>query len=451
MTTATPKAPNVPASYLADYRALQTTAPRDGAGPDWFGPLRQRAWELFSETGLPTARRGNERWKYTNLAALAKTGFVRAEATGANPSLANIKAAAPWDDAWATAVLIDGRLSPALSRNLTGPATVMGLAQAARERRDAIEPHLTRIAGMDEEQFTLLNTAFLSDGVFVHIPDGLALDRPLHIVFASTSGPQPRASHPRALILAGRNSSATVIESHVSLGAGARFSNPVVEVQLEDGAIVEHYRVMAENEASFHIGNTRVVQQANSRLNSVTFETGPAIGRNDVHVRLAAEGAESSLTGLYLTTNSQHIDNNISVTHEKPHGTSHQYFKGILSGKSHAVFSGTVVVQHGAQKTYADQKDMNLLLSHGAEIDTKPSLEILADDVKCFHGATAGHVDLDTLYYMRSRGLDLKTATSMLVRGFASEIVEQVKPEALSAYIESVTTRLLPELIASGD
>jgi Fe-S cluster assembly protein SufD len=442
MTTLATRPANI---FAADYAALQKEASRDGAA--WLAPLRQRAWERFSELGLPTARRGNERWKYTNLQPLAKVAFKLAPRPERWPALSEVKARAPWDDAWTTLVFVDGHYSPTLSRTAGQGITVSSLALAASNDRASVEKHLTRIATVDEDHFTLLNTAFMSDGAFVHLPDNAAPAQPIHLLFLSTATDLPTASHPRSLLVAGRNSKATVIESYVSLGDGGPYlSDPVLEVSVGDGADLMHYRVLMENENSFHTGNTRVYQHKDSKFSSLSFATGPAVGRNDVHVLLDAEGVECNLTGLYMTTNRQHMDNNISVTHAKPHGTSHQYFKGILAGQSHAVFSGIVVVKPGAMKTYADQKDMNLLLSRGAEVDTKPSLEILADDVKCFHGATAGHVDLDTLYYMRSRGITLETATQMLVRGFASEIVEKVQPPALLRYIEGVTERLLPGL-----
>ncbi len=432
-------------TFGADYAALQKEAPRNGAA--WLAPLRQRAWERFSELGLPADRRGNERWKYTNLQPLAKVAFRLAPRPAHAPATSEVKARAPWDDAWTTLVFVDGHYSPPLSRTTEQGITASSLASAASKDRTLVEKHLTRIAAVDEDHFTLLNTAFMSDGAFIYLPDNASPAQPIHLLFISTASDAPAATHPRSLLIAGRNSKATVIESYISLGeSDQHLSDPVLEVLLGEGAEVTHYRVLMENENSFHTGNTRVYQQKDSKFSSVSFATGPAVGRNDVHALLDAEGVECNLTGLYMTTNKQHMDNNISVTHAKPHGTSHQYFKGILAGQSHAVFSGIVVVKPGAMKTYADQKDMNLLLSRGAEVDTKPSLEILADDVKCYHGATAGHVDLDTLYYMRSRGIALETATQMLVRGFAAEIVEKVQPPALARYVEDATERLLPGL-----
>ena len=436
-------------AYAADFKALQASS--NGVAASWLAPIREQAWAKFSKLGFPTARRGNERWKYTNLAPLAKVDFrlARPDVSKA-PDFPEIKAVAPWDDAWTTLVFLDGRFVNRLSRPGGGDVVAMDLAAGLRARLDLAEPHLTKVQAVDEDHFTLLNTAFTEDGALIHVPDGAA-PTPIHLLFLSSDSKTPQACHPRVLVIAGRNSQANIIETFVSLGDKSQnFTNVVAEYYIDEGAKVSHHRVLMENERSFHMGNTRVYQMRDSAFNSVAFATGQAIGRNDVHVRLDAEGAECNLSGLYMTNNKQHADNNISVTHEKPRGTSHQYFKGILAGQSHAVFSGIVVVKPGAAKTYADQKDMNLLLSRGAEIDTKPSLEILADDVKCFHGATAGHVDQDTIYYMRSRGLDLETAKSMLIRGFASEVAAKVKLHALSRYIEGVTDRLLPQFAIEG-
>jgi Fe-S cluster assembly protein SufD len=434
-------------TYVDDYTALTK-----GSGETaWMAPLRERAWARLGEVASPFTRRGNERWKYTDLRPLSSVPFRLAAPPDVLPDATSIRSRAPWDDAWTTLIFVDGRFAPSLSKTSGSEVQAGSLASAEASDQSMIERHLTSVQAVDEEHFTLLNTSFLADGAYVRLLDGATPRQPVHLLFissagdASAPGGPPCVTHPRALVLAGKHSQATIIETYVSLGeSGRHFSNAVTEFLLDEGAQVQHYRVLMEDEKSFHIGNTRVHQLASSRLNSVSFSTGPAIGRNDVHALIDGEGAECNMVGLYMTTNDQHLDHNISVTHEKPYGTSHQYYKGILAGKSHAVFSGIVVVKPGAIKTYADQKDLNLLLSPGAEIDTKPSLEILADDVKCYHGATAGHVDVNTIYYMRSRGIDYETATRMLVRGFAAEVVEQVKPPALVRYIEEATERMLP-------
>ncbi len=431
--------------YAADFKALTETRPV----PDWMAELRQRGWDHFDSIGFPTARRGNELWKYTNLAALDGGAFGFGSSEPDKVSIDELRERAPWSDDWTSLVFVDGRYSMTLSQvSPEGGVEVSNLGDAADNV--SVREHLARHAPADESAFTALNTAFLADGGYVHIPDNHEAASPIQLLFVTTSGGS-RATYPRTLVIGGANSRATMIESYVSLGEESGFTSPVAEYVLGPGAGIEHYRVLVENEESFHIGTTRVYQSDNSTFNSVSFALGPKIGRNDIHTMLDAPGAECTLNGLYLTTNDQHMDNHISTTHAKPHGTSHQFYKGVLSGNSRAVFSGRVLVEKDAQKTQAYQKDLNLVLSHGAEIDTKPSLEIYADDVQCAHGATAGHTDPEALFYMQARGIDEKTAQAMLMRGFAAEIVDDIGVESLRDYVNDVTEKNIPLLQAAAD
>lgn len=431
--------------YAADYKALTETRP----APGWMSELRQRGWDHFDSIGFPTARRGNELWKYTNLAPLDRGEFrLRLDEPG-SVGLDEIQQNAPWSAEWTSLVFVDGRYSETLSRvSSDSPVQALNFAEVTDDA--LLQEHLAAHAPVEESAFTAVNTAFLSDGAFVRIPDGHEADSAVHLLFITTPGAS-RATYPRTLVVSGANSRAKVIESYVSLGDESGFTSPVAEYVLESGAGVEQYRVLAENEETFHIGTTRVYQSDNSTFSSMAFSLGPKIGRNDIHTMLDAPGAECTLNGLYLTTNDQHLDNHISTTHAKPHGTSHQFYKGVLSGNSRAVFSGRVLVEKDAQKSEADQKDLNLVLSHGAEIDTKPSLEIYADDVKCAHGATAGHTDPEALFYMQSRGIDEETAQAMLVRGFAAEIADGIRVDALREYVENVVEKTIPALQAAAD
>ena len=428
--------------YAADFKALTESRPV----PGWMSDLRQRGWDHFDSIGFPTARRGNELWKYTNLAPLERGEFGFKLDLQSQVRSDEVQ---PWSDDWTTLVFLDGSYSESLSRVRTdSPVKAQNFADAGDD--SSLRDHLAAHAVVDESAFTAVNTAFLRDGVFVQIPDGHEADTAVHLLFITTPGAS-RATYPRTLVLAGTNSRVSVIESYISLGEESGFTAPVAEYVLGSGAGVEHYRVLAENEETFHIGTTRVYQSDDSNFRSVAFSLGPKIGRNDIHTMLDAPGAECTLNGLYLTTNSQHLDNHISTTHAKPNGTSHQFYKGVLSGDSRAVFSGRVLVEKDAQKSEADQKDLNLVLSHGAEIDTKPSLEIYADDVKCAHGATAGHTDPEALFYMQSRGIDEETAQAMLVRGFASEIADTIRVDALREYVENVIEETIPALQAAAD
>ena len=261
----------------------------------------------------------------------------------------------------------------------------------------------------------------------------------------------PLAVYPRVAIQMGEGSSGTLIESHLSLSDATHMSVPVVEIRMGENASLAHYRYQDDGENSYHFATTRVSQDAGSSYRSTSFSVGSSIGRNDVFTSLNGEYADSTLHGVYITTNRQQHDNEISTTHVVPNGTSDQYYKGILSGRSRAVFSGKIVVERGAQKTDANQKDLNLLLSHGAEVDTKPSLEIYADDVKCGHGATAGHVDEDTLFYLQSRGVNYETAQAMLIRGFAAEILDEFEDDEFREFLETRLDQLMPDLQEASD
>ena len=397
--------------YHEDHLALAAASP----GPAWLADLRAAGWERFSALGFPTARRGNERWKYTAVAPISRVGFAY--------PLMNAEGAE------------SAELDFGFSALLASPAF---------DQDDVVRQHLGSLAPMDDDGFTALNTAFLRDVAVVRVPDGA--DGPLavhvnHGGLPDLDGEQQYARHPRTLILAGRNANLTVVETYTGPRGPRYFTNAVTEIVVGEGAHVDHYRLLDESPAAFHVGTTRVHQQRDSSFSSASFALGTALARNDFAVTLDGPGAFCSLNGLYYTGQGQHIDNLISIDHAQPHCTSRLNYKGILDGNSRAVFGGEVMVRRNAQKSDAQQTDKNLLLSEDAEVDSKPSLMIYADDVQCAHGATAGQIDAQTLFYLRSRGLDLETASRMLVQAFAREIVDTVKPETLRNYLESLFDR----------
>lgn len=433
------------ATYASEFEALTS----DDLGPAWLEQARKDAWNEFEKIGFPTARRGNELWKYTDLRRLDSEAFNLSFEAG-EVSEETLKASAPWDDDWHSLVIVDGKFVPELSRNLDGDGLNISTIVGSASENQRLKEQFGKPATVEGNAFVALNTALFSSGALIEVADNAELDQPVHLLRIITEGEDNRAFYPRTLLLTGTNSSVTVIESFINLSSGPQFTVPVFEVSPGEGSNVQHFRVQLENEKSIHIGYTRTEQPADAVFNSSTFATGPAIGRNDVHTNLAEEGAETTLHGLYITDGDSHQDNEISTTHQKPHGTSHQFYKGILAGKSRAVFSGKVVVQEGAMKTLAEQKDLNLLLSHGAEIDTKPSLEIYADDVKCAHGATAGHVDQAMLFYLMSRGVSREEAAMMLITGFASEIVDEFEPEPLQEFLYRKLEEIIPQLESEG-
>ena len=438
-------APAKYAQYLADFQSL-VQGPGANA-PAWLRDLRDNAWSTFNEIGFPTARRGNERWKYTNVAPIARTGFGLAP----SPATANgSKAVAPTYKLEGPAVydlvFLDGHYSPELSSPAAGPSgvTAASMASAALDNAFDLESQVGRYAPADDDGFAALNTAFLHDGAYIHVADGHTEKVVVRLSYVTVDSTEPKVTYPRTLIVAGSNTDITVVESYSGPKDNVYFTNAVTEISVGEGARIDHYRLLLEGDRSFHVGTNRVKQERDSSFNSASFTLGTTLARNDLEVLLDGPGAYCSLNGLYLTADNQHIDNLISIDHAKPHCTSRLNYKGILDGKSRAVFGGTVLVRRDAQKSDAEQTDKNLILSTQAEVDSKPSLLIYADDVKCNHGATAGHIDADTLFYLRSRGLDLDAASRMLIHAFASEIINTVKPEALREHLDTIFSAAIP-------
>ena len=431
--------------YRSDFRTFRESLPANG--PAWLRPLRDKAIASFDELGFPTASRGNERWKYTNVTPIANATFdYPFDIDTDRVTAPALKRSAPWDEGWVRLVFVDGRYSAALStdRSAKNGLRATNLADAVQADGEMAEQHLGRHAVVEDDGFTAVNTAFVRDGAFVRVAEGVETGPPLHLVFATTERPEPTVSHPRVLIVVGRRSRLTVVESYLGLSPGPYFTNAVAEIVVDEGAEIEHYRYLMESPDAFHVGTTRVRLERDSTFSSTSFARGARLARNDLQVNLDAPGSSCNLKGLYFTSGSQHIDNHINIDHAQPHTTSDQYFKGILADKSRAVFSGRVLIRKDAQKTYARQSDKNLLLSEGARINTKPSLEIFADDVQATHGATAGAVAEDALFYMRSRGLDEVTARTLLIYGFASEIIETVRLEPLRAHLDRLISGELP-------
>ncbi len=419
--------------YEADFRQLQESRSSD---PDWLKELRNAAFARFQEIGFPVARKGNEQWKYTDVRPLAKETFPHAAGASASVDAAQLF---PFDDGLARVAFVDGRFSPELSTPLPDGLVAMSLAQAYTEHGEEVRRHLSQHAPYADEGFTALNTAFLADGAFV-LAEG-AVKSPLHVVYVTTARV---VTHPRTLIVGRPTSELSVVESYVSATGGAHFTNSVTEVALDEGAQVTHRRLLLENQEAYHVANSRVHQSRDSVYRSLVYEAGGGLVRNDLTVLLDAEGAEAHLKGLYVTAGKQHVDNNINIDHAKPHGYSRLYYKGILDEQSKAVFGGLVMVRPGADKTDAHQEDKNLILSHEAEVDSKPALEIYADDVKAGHGATAGAIAEEALFYMQSRGIDPERAMLFLVRGFVSEILDSVTIEPLREWLVERTTQALP-------
>lgn len=406
----------------------------------------------FLELGFPSVK--DEEWKYTNIAPIARIDFKPAtfdHGTTKGPGQAELSlfGCVETKDSWL--VFVNGLLRSDLSSLDALPAEVVAidLSQAISDERygEIAWKHLAQQADQVANGFVALNTAFISNGAFLYIPKGVVVEAPIHLLFIS-DGAQT-ANFPRVLLVADENSKATVVESYLGSENSTYFTNAVVELVLKDGAGVEHYKVQRESVRSFHVATTAVDLGSNSRYDATTITFGAELSRHDVNVTMDHEGAECWVDGLYLVTTGQHADTHSVIDHRKPHCTSHQLYKGILDGKSRAVFNGKVFVRHDAQKTDAMQTNKNLLLSNEARVDTKPQLEILADDVKCAHGAAVGQIDEDELFYLETRGIHHDLARNLLTYGFAEEVIGKIKIESIRAQLdEAVLNRLNARLEA---
>ena len=423
--------------HLADARRL------DGAVPAFVRALRQRGAEHFAGLGFPTPQL--EDWKYTNLAPLARQTFSLPDA--AVPiAAARLAQAAHLGEA-IELVFINGRYAPLLSSlaNLPPGAVVGSLGEAMVHHAELVGPHLGTLVTPDSDGTAALNAAFTADGAFVFVPGGVALALPIHCLFVSAANGTATVTHPRTLIVAGGGSRATVIEQH--LGSGTYWTNAVTEIALGAGAALMHHKVQRESASAYHLATISAAQAADSQLDSHAVSLGAILARVDLTTRLDAPDAACSFDGLYLAGERQHVDHHTTIDHRRPRGTSRELYKGILAGRASGVFNGKVLVRPDAQKTDAQQMNQNLLLSDDAQIDTKPQLEIFADDVKCSHGATIGQLDDDAVFYLRARGIDLADARRLLIHAFANELVQRVATAPLRHQLEAVLAERLPVLV----
>ena len=432
--------------YLSAFESFEKSA--DQKTPAWIHHTRKSAIDRFSNLGFPTMR--DESWKYTNVSPIAEVPFKPAfDFVLQNLSLQKIKPFLFGQDHWQRLVFVNGIYSKELSSVAVSKngLKIRNLEPILTSDAKLIEPYLAHYASYDRSAFTALNTAFLQDGAFIYLPEGKVAEEPIHLLFVSFPQDQSIVTYPRTLIIAGKNSKATIIESYASLGHaklrggsaaisggdGTYFTNAVTEIVLAEGAIVDHYKIQKESEDAFHIGTTQVHQTRDSKFSSSSISMGASLARNNLNVALDAEGAECELNGLYLADGKQHIDNTTLIDHSKPRGKSRQIYKGIIGGKATAVFSGKIFVHKNSKRTDAEQTNKNLLLSEEATVDTKPQLEILNDDVRCTHGAAVGQLNEDAIFYLKTRGIDEEAARKLLSYGFANEVIESIKVEPLRA------------------
>ena len=410
--------------------------------PGWLALVRKNALERFLDKGFPTTR--DEEWRFTNVAPLASAPFT----------LSVLPRADAEDDARALKkrfglgkleshelVFVNGRVSKTLSSPgelpdgvvVTSLAEVLALASASASassvHADALQRTLTQ-GGEDHTPFFDLNEAFLSDGAFVYVPEGVALERPVHLVFL-TSSSEVVVTHPRNVIVAEAGSQLRILESYGGPDDAVYWTNAVTQVLAHEGAVIDHYKLQRESASAFHMASLGYVQGRSATVSNHSLSLGARLARHDIRCELDGEGADVTLNGLYVVKGSQHVDHHTVIDHRVPHCTSRELYKGVLDDASSGVFNGRIIVRADAQKTDSQQSNKNLLLSDDALVNTNPQLEINADDVKCAHGATIGQLDPEAVFYLRSRGIAHKDARRILTEGFMADVSDRIRLAAV--------------------
>ncbi len=411
--------------------------------PEWLAPARRAALDRFRALGFPTTH--NEDWHFTSVAPIAEANFPPLEGPVGDVHAGDLEPFTFGQADWTQLVFVDGCYSEALSSRAGLPAGVCvttlraALTDDASPARAIAERYLTTVATRSDDAFLALNTAYFADGALVYLPADADVTRPIHLLFVTDAEAARGAMYPRSLIVLERFARATVVESYVSVSDATYFTNAVTEIALGDGAQLSHYRVQRESVRGYHVGTAETLQARDSRYTSFSFVAGAALSRQNIYTSLAGPGGEATLNGLYMVNGTQHVDHQTRIVHAAPNCTSHEVYKGIMDDASRGVFNGKVYVHPEAQKTDGKQTNNNLLLSPDARADTKPQLEIFADDVKCTHGATVGRLDEVALFYLKSRGIGADEARTLLTYAFAAEVLEHIEVDAVRAGLETLT------------
>src|ERR1051326_3619860 len=415
--------------YAAQFSTKRDRLP--GQHLLWVEQLRQRGMNDFLALGFPKTKLEN--WKYTNVAPIRRITFEPA----LHPPLKSM----PELDSYTSPrlVFVNGWFSRSLSSIDDGlKFSMMSLGEALRDSRAAvvIERHLGRYTSTSDHAFAAWNTAMFTDGAYIEIPRGTAFQQPIQLVFVSTGSNKPWACYPRNLIVAGEGSQVTVVESFFGPKNAVYLTNTITEIVCGPGAIADYYKVELESSHGFHVAVINAHLERDASLTSHSLSFGGSLVRNDLNMALDGEGSHCTLNGLFAVDDGRLVDNHTRIDHLRPHASSRELYKGVLAGNSEGVFNGAIVVRENAQKTDAVQYSKNLLLSREAQINTKPQLEIRNNDVRCFHGATIGQLDADSVFYLKSRGIDEAEAKRILVRGFAGEIIDAVRVYPLREQLE---------------
>ena len=426
--------------YLETFERFEAQAKQ----PAWVMPLRKAGIARFAELGFPTLKQ--EDWRFTNVAPIAKLPFRPVfRLAGGGPTRATIAELTFGRLATSRLVFVNGHYAPELSAPGPQPqgVVVSSLAAALADNPELVKRHWGQGAQGEGNAFAALNAAFFQDGGFIYLPAGRRAEAPIHLLFISTTKESGTTSHPRNLIVAEKGSQATVLESYVSTQDASYFTNAVTELVLGEETTIEHCKFQDESRIAYHIAAMHARLGWGCNLISHSIATGARLSRNTIRTALAGERIECILNGLYLTHGDQLADHHMVVEHAQPHCNSHEYYNGILDGKSKGVFHGRILVRPAAQKTDAKQTNKNLLLSDDATVDTKPQLEIYADDVKCTHGATIGQLNDESIFYLRARGIGLERARRMLIHAFAAEIIDRIRFAPARAELNELVWRRL--------
>jgi Fe-S cluster assembly protein SufD len=429
--------------YRAAFREREGRLERQE--PAWLAETRQQAMEAFDNLGFPQPH--DEDWRFTNVAPITSVPFQTARRDSIHCAEELLQTVFLPESLAARLVFINGHFTPQFSKLSELPAGVrVGSLSAALAQPDGwLRPYLARSADYRRHAFTALNTALWEDGAYLHLAKGTRLTHPIHLVFVCAAKAEPLVCYPRTLVIAEEETEATLVESYVGLDGGVCFSNAVTEVIAGENAVLDHYRLQRENPRSFHVGTLQVYQSRSAQFSSCSVSLGGALVRNEVNAVLDAPGAGCTLNGLFVGLGHEHVDNHTSIDHAKPHCSSRQLYNGILGDECAAVFHGGILVRPDAQKTDAIQRNRNLLLSPDAAIDTKPQLEIFANDVRCTHGATVGQMDSEALFYLCSRGIGREQARGMLIYAFAAEILERIRPDGVRTWVTEALRRRLTD------
>ncbi|MFC1664462.1 Fe-S cluster assembly protein SufD [Pseudomonadota bacterium] len=444
MNPSSPEADNLNA-YVVLHAENRTLFDQQNSG--WLDNLRAASLDHFQNLGFPSTR--NEDWKYTDLRGMLRHRFSLASLPVADDAIEHLLNNLP--DAHRL-VFIDGEFAPTHSSvdHLESGLELINIAVKLEADPDSIKQHLGSCADIDQKAFAALNTAFIKDGAFVRINKGCLVEKPIDLVFIASGADQAQLVSPRVSIVAEEDSKASVREHYLSLSDGKYFSNAVTEIELLPGAELDHCKLQMEGKGAYHIGGLFSKQRKGSQLISHAIMLGGRLARNEIYAALTEENAQCELNGLFIAKGRQHIDNYTHIHHATHNCTSRELYKGVIDDHAHGVFHGRVVVDEHAQKTDANQQNNNLLLSGNAEIDTKPQLEIYADDVKCAHGATVGQLDENALFFLRSRGIALAEARAILTGAFLRDAVAKINDEQLRSYVDSIVLRQLDYIESSG-